>query len=251
MSSVHIVYLTSECNFDCEYCFEQNKSKHINLNKSDIDRIVKDAVNEDGQTLFSLFGGEPLLKYDLIEYLMKKSYSLKHDIHFQIISNGYRFLDNDFLFKYYKNPFVQKGFVTLAISYDGIGQSLRTFKKKDTSKDLLKVFNRLKRLNLKYEISYTVNRLNVHNAYSDLIKIYNILKPTKILINIDRHGISDKDYNNFIISKNELKKDICVCFFDCNECTLCDERKSTRKYYINDVIKTVNNSENVGVFNDF
>lgn len=56
------IVLTTECNYQCKYCFaegEINKSKRV-LKLEDLKRIIKIA-KEFGITNIKLTGGEPLL----------------------------------------------------------------------------------------------------------------------------------------------------------------------------------------------
>ena len=55
------IYLTTECNFKCKYCYEQF-SDHLNLSEKNAFKIVDyimGVTNEDITIVF--MGGEPLL----------------------------------------------------------------------------------------------------------------------------------------------------------------------------------------------
>lgn len=258
MSTVHIIYLTSKCNFDCKYCYEKNTQTEIDLSCSDLDKIIDEIIAKDGisndlseQTIVCLFGGEPLLKYNEIVYVMKKLYTYKHNIHFQIISNGYMFSKDKFLYDYYRNPFIQKGFLTLAISYDGIGQHARLFKGKDSTPILLEVFRRLRLLKLPFEISYTITKYNYHGAYDDIIKIFHEFNPQRILVNFDRTGLTSDEYEQLYAKRDYVKDRINVCFFDCKTCDKCEFTKSERQYYSDKGCSCGLNQERDGKFNDF
>ncbi len=64
------ITLTKDCNFDCKYCYE--KKENISLSDDVVKRIIK-FVDSKSNTINSLsigwFGGEPMLKMDLIENL--------------------------------------------------------------------------------------------------------------------------------------------------------------------------------------
>ena len=62
-----IIILTHDCNLNCVYCYEHNKNeKEISLERAKL--IIKEEMeaNDDISREFEFFGGEPLLKFDLI-----------------------------------------------------------------------------------------------------------------------------------------------------------------------------------------
>jgi sulfatase maturation enzyme AslB (radical SAM superfamily) len=76
------VVLTKNCNLSCSYCFVSEKEKAYNLNWDALESFIDSA---QPMTL-SVFGGEPLLRFDLI----KKIYA-KNPAYFEnnaIITNG-------------------------------------------------------------------------------------------------------------------------------------------------------------------
>lgn len=115
---------TYNCNFRCEYCFEQNlltKGKEFFNGK--ITKEIVDAVfeqlrkyKENGMKTFSvyLFGGEPLLvsNKDIVTYICQKC--KEQEIPISCISNGYHLDDYIDLISEYKFDKVQ-------ITVDGIG----------------------------------------------------------------------------------------------------------------------------------
>ncbi|WMJ77207.1 MULTISPECIES: radical SAM/SPASM domain-containing protein [unclassified Sedimentibacter] len=86
------LFLTNNCNLRCKYCYEKNLYKTNNMSKD----VVKSSVdllfnNLDEKTVptISLFGGEPLLNIELIEYI--KSYVKLQKLsncRFSITTNG-------------------------------------------------------------------------------------------------------------------------------------------------------------------
>lgn len=252
MSAVNIIYLTDQCNFDCEYCYEKNKHSRVTASRSELKSIVDECVDEDGQTMICLFGGEPLLKFDNIEFIMNYAYSLKKNIHFNMITNGYMLSKDKFLFRYYSNYFVKNNLLTTEISFDGVGNSLRKFRGKDSTPITLKVFKSLKKLKLRYSISYTINRLNVAYYMSDIPKIFDTLGPDKITVRFDR-SLNEQDYNSFINNRDFLMNSVGIgniCVGNCDQCKVC-EYKDSLKYYTNRKIKEMDIKSNANPFSDF
>lgn len=63
---------TLKCNFNCSYCFEQNKNITMNDDvAAKIEEIVKAAISDKTTSMLSInwFGGEPLLEFDRISQL--------------------------------------------------------------------------------------------------------------------------------------------------------------------------------------
>ena len=63
------VMLTNRCNLNCIYCYETNKeNKEIELNTA-LKIIGQELSCNDGYDSieFNLFGGEPFLRFDLIQ----------------------------------------------------------------------------------------------------------------------------------------------------------------------------------------
>lgn len=116
---------TYNCNFRCEYCFEQNlleKGKEWLCGKMTtqmVDAIFAQlkSYKEEGKKVTSiyLFGGEPLLRTnkDIVSYICEKSRELELPI--SCISNGYDLNEYIDLIKEYK-------FDKIQITVDGIGK---------------------------------------------------------------------------------------------------------------------------------
>lgn len=86
------VFVTEQCNLNCAYCYENNKSKKI----ADANYVIHFLENElNAEDRFNyleieFFGGEPLMNFPLIktvvEHLQCKTF--KKEFHFHITTNG-------------------------------------------------------------------------------------------------------------------------------------------------------------------
>lgn len=89
---------TTKCQFSCFYCFEKKDNKENNMSASTAEQLLKWLseyfdVNKDVTALrFILFGGEPLMRKDLIKKFLPAFESLarklKKDFWTEIITNG-------------------------------------------------------------------------------------------------------------------------------------------------------------------
>lgn len=114
------LHLTTQCNYKCRYCYSPAMKNYIEMDEKIIDDIISFAVeNGKGNIGLIFFGGEPLLKKDLIYYTVNKCRKLelehKHKFHFyfKITTNGY-YLDEEFLI------FARDNSISIGLSIDGI-----------------------------------------------------------------------------------------------------------------------------------
>ena len=84
--------LTKRCNLRCDYCYWEDHPEldcTFDYAKKVLDWVTTPAVSGDAkQVNISLFGGEPLLKYDLIHEIKAYAKTLTKQIKFGITSNG-------------------------------------------------------------------------------------------------------------------------------------------------------------------
>lgn len=83
---------TTDCNFRCPYCYEENKAKKFITTEVE-DAIVNFIIKHEKVDQISLtwYGGEPLLTFQSIKSLYEKMSKIegKKIIHHSIITNGY------------------------------------------------------------------------------------------------------------------------------------------------------------------
>ena len=111
----YILHLTDYCNLNCKYCYENKREKELSIEniKAIIDYEIKQK-NKNSNIVF--YGGEPLLKKDIIyqtiDYI--KSKKSKTKFYFGMTTNG-TLIDDEFI-KYMKD----NKFINVAYSFDGI-----------------------------------------------------------------------------------------------------------------------------------
>ena len=114
----YIIHLTQHCNLRCKYCYENKGNREISFDN--IQKLIDNEIKEERECVnITFYGGEPLLKKDLIyntvDYI--KSKKCKTKFYFGITTNG-TLLDEQFI-KYMK----KNNFFNIAYSFDGLAET--------------------------------------------------------------------------------------------------------------------------------
>jgi len=232
----NIIYFTSACNLACTYCYEHLKDAEKNtMSREDLIKAADNTFKrepEDQQTFFILFGGEATLRWEDVKFFMDYCYSKKENVQFNMISNGIRFLDDNFTRDYLSNNHYQDGRLALDISFDGMeGNSDRIYPNgKDSSSDMLAILSKFKLIRLQYRLRYTVHLKNLHVFTDDILKIIKHFSPHRVILGVvnEQFGVNEdvlyrigEEKLKTLWNKQELKTPICELFCDtCNGCTI-------------------------------
>lgn len=116
-----IIGLTSRCNYNCAYCFQGTKDA-IDANIDDITATLNYILEnrkelntpDDIPSTIAFYGGEPLLRKDLIIEILKKFPTSQYpSLYYSFTTNG-SLLDKDFISSCLEHK------VRIIISYDGV-----------------------------------------------------------------------------------------------------------------------------------
>ena len=264
-SAVNVIYFTNKCNLACTYCYEDlaNRPSQILSHKdirSHVDAILDRESDPDQQTLIVLFGGEPTLEWDNVCYLMDYAYERKKNVHFNMESNGIKYLSQTFVDMTLNNKFYKLGLLSIDISFDGIGNGERIFHNGlESTSSMLKVFKQLNKNGVKYRIRYTIQKTNINNLYNDILLIINTFKPLRLITSVAWSTLNEDD----IIELNEVKKtfradwktgdiSVPICEMFCDMCDGCGERKELKTYFTDEGnVTTYDNYYSTPLFHDF
>lgn len=261
-TNVNIIYLTTKCNLDCSYCYEDLKSKEQtsetleNLIKQ-VDSVI-DNEPADKQSLFVLFGGEPTLEWDNIKTLVTHAMKRKENLFFNLETNGIKLL-NDSFFKDFLS-FVRGKPFSVDVSFDGVGNYLRVdHSGNDSTNQLIEVLNKMNDTDLNWRIRYTITKANYDKFAEDIIKLIQSFSAKRIITSEDSASFSEADYNVINKQKSVLKYlwdiekiDTPVCNIFCDNCTGCSVSKGNKRYFKNgDVVQEIAVQDNQGEFNHF
>lgn len=186
------VFTTTRCNAKCPYCYEkgiEHKDFTIELADSLVEYITEIISKFNYKTLhIEWFGGEPLLKLDIIKYLLEKLNSNLSSVRIlsSFVTNGFLITDEtiDFMVNFAKTQSVQ-------ITIDGTKA----------------VYEKIKQLG---ENSFEKVINTVHNLVNAGIKVL-------IRINYDENNVEDvKDLIKYLGKQSFASKIIvgCLPIFD-------------------------------------
>lgn len=106
MNSFYVnLFVTDFCNYKCRYCYEQSNTIKNSLSQKNTDNVInfiKNNIKEDQTLILNFHGGEPLLKFDLIKYIINKvKCDIPNESMFGMTTNGSLLTDDkiDFLLK--------------------------------------------------------------------------------------------------------------------------------------------------------
>jgi uncharacterized protein len=79
------LYITKVCNLDCEYCYVDvvKQEKHAFQVEDFLERV--DLLKYD---VIKFFGGEPLVRWEMIQKIVESVSEKNTDISFVIVTNG-------------------------------------------------------------------------------------------------------------------------------------------------------------------
>lgn len=183
----NIIYLTTDCNLDCDYCYEAIKRhapdfEHFKVTEQAIDEYIEELELREGKVPSStivIMGGEPTLAQQEFEYLIDKvvasAKKMKKEYHGLYTTNAI-LLNNPKFYKSFMDNIAKAdkhGFdIKVEISYDGVGHTLRKFPNGKSSKEIVEnVLQKLTDDKHLFCISYTVHEGNYLNLCEDAIRI--------------------------------------------------------------------------------
>jgi len=279
-SSLRILYLTNRCNLACTYCYEGlgDTFKYGGMVPAipslkqlikQVDDIIAEEPEEEKQTLFLLFGGEPLMQWKNMKDVMLHAMLQKNNIHFNAITNGVlltkpKFLKDFISFFKEHHDIIQK--FSLDISFDGVGNGERVYRNgKKSAPTVLKALAMLSAIDeeimkFRWRIRYTIQEANIDRWKEDILHLNKTFNPYRIITSIDS-AMEDKNLN----AHEKLKRDISslrslwktkalntpVCGFFCDTCDECAGTHDYKYYYTDKgLTKKQLHSENMGPFED-
>lgn len=171
-----ILELTRDCNFRCSYCCYSGKydgarsHSSVAMTKSTIDEAIHFIANarvKDKGLNIVFYGGEPLLRFNLIQYFLKKGTNVfPDDTSYSISTNG-SLLSDEII------SWVVENNISLNLSYDVLEQSGRRYKNGTPSQtDVDKIIQLISRVFPKY----WETKVDLLVTFSDISQLLEIAK---------------------------------------------------------------------------
>ena len=139
------IFLTEDCNLDCQYCFVNKTYKKSKLNFSVLKKTIDLFLNYPGEKkTINFTGGEPLLEYSLLKriypYVLKRAKERGIYLDMSVVTNGTLLSQN-------RARFFEKNQTITKISIDGNKKTHdlnRPFKKNLQKSSFQEIVNNLK-----------------------------------------------------------------------------------------------------------
>lgn len=185
---------TLNCNFDCPYCYEKGRRSNT-MDEKTIDQTINFilALAEDKEVInICWYGGEPLLKVDIIEKISKEVLKRKAkttEYFASIVTNGY-YLDQE-MARRLKELAVHSAQITI----DGDEKTHNSRRKLKNGKETYqRIINNIKEVanTLNINIRMNIDRTNKNAPYK---LMQNIDPQIKELVNLYLAPITESDNN--------------------------------------------------------
>ena len=205
-TSLHIFVVTNKCNMQCIYCQAQNGQSIPNgmMNKETAQKAVDIALSSPSKYLsFEFQGGEPLLNFEIIKFIVKYSEEHKGDkqIQYNLVSN--LTLINEEIIR-----FVKENNICLSTSLDGneyVHNSNRKYRNhKDTYSDVIRSITKVRAEGINVGAIQTTTRHSL-SFYREIVDTYNSLQMDSVFIRpLTPLGCANKDWENIGYTAEEF-----------------------------------------------
>ena len=182
--SIDIAYflLTSECNYNCKYCFIESRFESSKKSYMSLETATKaiEMIRRNTEKIKIIFyGGEPLLNFKTIKYVVETIKRSNIQSSFSIITNG-SIINNEII------TFLKDNNFNVSISLDGLedtnNKTRIDLNGNGTFNRIVSTIEKLRNNNIKLGISCTINP-------------FNLQKTKELLDVIKRYGINGLGYN--------------------------------------------------------
>ena len=213
-TSLHIFVLTNACNMKCVYCQAQNgRSVPTGMMSKEIAKKAVDIALSSPETYlsFEFQGGEPLLNFEIIKYIVKytKSQKRKKIVEFNIVSNLTLMTEEI-------AEFVKEHNIGISTSLDGdeaLHNKNRMFRNNiGTYSSVINGMNILKKHNINFGAIQTTTR-NSLNKGKAIVDKYVELGLTNVFIrNLTPLGCAFNSWNEIGYKTDEFVEFYKECF---------------------------------------
>lgn len=159
--------LTYRCNLQCPYCYVGNERNREELSTDDWFKIIDQIPF---YSFVTLVGGEPLVRKDFVDILMKTAKKTSGKLN--VVSNG--ILINDEIIE----AFIKSKMMLLSVSLDGYGKNHDINRAKEGIWD--KIMNNFEKMNSRSKRPMIdIKTIVLENNLDDLVKLYKMCDEMK------------------------------------------------------------------------
>lgn len=168
MMSNYTLYMTTDCNFKCKYCYEDYHN-HYQLDEKTLVEALEFIMNygEKGKVLLDFLGGEPLLKKDLIYKAVNyiNTYYGDREVKYYITTNC-SLMDDEFI------NFLKEYNFAVRLSFDGnkVTHDLNRIAKDGVScyERILENIMKVKNSGLNFSVRMTVTENTIPHMFENI-----------------------------------------------------------------------------------
>jgi len=201
-NNIYIAYflLTSVCNFKCKYCFVESRIEThdnafmtIEIAEKGIQLLKRNISNNNGITTILFYGGEPLLNFEVMKYVVERTKELQMNVKYQVITNG-SVLNSEII------DFIKKYQIEFSVSIDGL---------RDTNDQMRIDHNNNGTFDKIISTISTLSENGITPAISCTISKHNMDKIDEIIPILEKYNIRGMGFNlpaendNITISESE------------------------------------------------
>lgn len=199
----YTIWVTYECNLKCTYCYEEKRNGYLSKEKAKdiLDFIIKRSnIYQDNNISINIHGGEPLLNYDVLRYIVENIRSWNRNVFISMTTNAVLFNEENI-------DFILENIDEISVSIDGtkeIHDNNRIHSNGEGTFDkVVKNLNRILEKKKNTIARMTVTPKTVSSLYNSVTFLHNlgfsIISPV-----IDQYD-TRWDENNMEILEQQLK----------------------------------------------
>jgi uncharacterized protein len=247
MDKVFVLFATEACNYNCAYC--EHKDKKEMMSKEIFDDLLEDALDntkENELISFSLFGGEPLLNFDLVEYVLERCNQYKDKRIMEVnMTTNMSILTEEMLkvFKKYED------LLTIGVSMDGPKDIYNINKTGDFDNVLNNYLTLKKETDIRLGVSMVIDRKYLTETFNNVKYLYNVgFRRFSMFLNLnDWEFLSDKKYAKILDKEFDKINDFIIERYDKIQRFKVERYRLDKVDYIEDIVCEIPNVEYVGV----
>jgi len=245
MNQLYTLFLTEECNYNCDYCEHINKKGM--MSKEVFDDLFKESLKKtkkDELISFTLFGGEPILNFELVEYILNKCNAIKNRRNISINMTTNLSLLDDRMKKTYKK---YEDIISIDISLDGPKDIFEQKKKGGNFENVIKNYEWIKNnTKIKLGVSAVIDKEYLNKTYDNIKFLYSLgFRNFSIYLNLDDLGFTKKYRENLSKELDKINNFI-IDHLDEIEKIKLERYRLDEPGYINDIVCDLEDASYVG-----